>query len=66
MKIYKELEQWTEEWLSVRKWVITGTKLKWVTAWPKAQLTEMYTLLAEKYVNDEDLKAWEIIREEMN
>jgi len=61
MKIYKELEQWTEDWLNVRKWVITGTKLKWVTAWPKAQLTEQYTLLAEQYVNDEDLKAWEII-----
>jgi hypothetical protein len=27
----------------------------------KAQLTQTYTLLAEKYVNDEDLKAWEII-----
>jgi len=61
MKIYKELEQWTEEWLAVRKWVVTGTKLKWVLWWPKAQLTEYYTLLAEKYVEEEDLKAWEII-----
>jgi len=61
MKIYKELEQWTEKWLKVRKWVVTGTKLKGVLGWPKAQLTEYYTLLAEKYVEDEDLKAWEII-----
>ncbi len=61
MKIYKELEQWTQEWLSVRQWVITGTKLKWVLGWPKAQLTEYYTLIAEKYIEEEPMNAYEII-----
>lgn len=61
MKIYKELEQGTQDWLKVRKWVITGTKLKWVLWWPKAQLTEYYTLLAEKYIEEESLNSYEII-----
>lgn len=61
MKIYKELEQGTQEWLKVRKWVITGTKLKWVLWWPKAQLTEQYTLLAEMYVEEEKLNSYEVI-----
>lgn len=61
MKIYKDLEQWTEDWLELRKWKVTWTKLKWVTGWPKAQLTEMYTLLAETYIEEEYLNAFEII-----
>ena len=61
MKIIKNLVQWTEEWLNVRKWVITWTKLKWVTGWLKAQLTQMYELIAEKYIEEEELKAWEIL-----
>jgi len=62
MKIYKELEQWTQEWLDTRKWVITWTKLKWVLWWPKANLTEIYTLLSDIYIEEEDgLRPYEII-----
>jgi len=62
MKIYKDLEQWTPERLEIRKWKVTGTKLKWVLGWPEANLTELYTLLAEEYIEEEEwLKAWEII-----
>ena len=61
MKIYKDLDQGTDEWLEVRKWVITWTKLKWITGWAKAQLTQMYELLAEKYIVEEPLNSYEII-----
>lgn len=61
MKITKNLEQWTQEWLNLRKWVITWTKLKWVTWWKQAQLTQMYTLLAEEHLDEEELSSWEII-----
>ena len=61
MQIYKDLIQWEPEWLAIRKWVITWTKLEWVLGWPKAQLTEMYSLLAEKYLVEEDLRPFEII-----
>jgi len=61
MKIYKDIEQGTDEWLDIRKWKITGTKLKWVCGWPQAQLTEIYTLLAETYIEEEYLNAYEII-----
>jgi len=54
MKIYKDLEQWTPEWLEIRKWKVTGTKLKWVLGWPEANLTELYTLLAEEYIEEEE------------
>lgn len=60
MKIYNNIKQWTEEWLKLRKWVITWTKLKNIW-WPKAQITEIYKLLAEEYCDDLDLRAWEII-----
>lgn len=61
MKIYKELEQQTPKWYAVREWTLTWTKMSGAVGGDKAQLTQTYTLLAEKYVNDEDLKAWEII-----
>ena len=61
MKIHHDLEQWTTEWLEIRKGRVTGTKLKWVAGWPKAQLTEMYTLLSEKYIVEEEMSARDII-----
>jgi len=61
MKIIKNLEQWTPEWLEYRKGKITWTSLKWVTGWPKAQLTAMYELLAEQYIEEEDLRPYEIM-----
>ena len=61
MKIHNNIKQWTDEWLELRKWVITWTKLKSVLSWPAAQLTQMYELLAEIYINEEPLNAYEII-----
>ena len=61
MKIITNLEQWSKEWLNVRKGVITWTKLKWITWWDKAQDTAMYELIADKYLVEEDLRPYEII-----
>ena len=61
MKIINEFVQWDLEWLQYRKGKITWTSLKWVTWWPKAQLTEIYTLLAETYIEEEDLRPFEIM-----
>ena len=49
MIIYKDILQGSEEWLKLRWWVITWTKLKWVLAWPQAQLTQVYELIAEEF-----------------
>ena len=49
MQIYKDIKQWTEEWLKLRGWVITWTKLKWVLAWPKAQETAIFELIWEEF-----------------
>lgn len=63
MKIYRNIEQWSLEWLDLRKGLITWTKLEAVNWWPKAQLTAIYKLLAEKYIaQDDNMTAWEIIQ----
>ena len=49
MQIYKDIKQWTEEWLKLRGGVITWTKLKWVLAWPKAQETSIFELIWEEF-----------------
>lgn len=61
MIIHKDLEQGTEAWLQYRKWKITWTSLKSVMWWEKAQLTTMYELLAELYIEEEDLRPMEIL-----
>jgi len=61
MKIHRNINQGDPEWLKIRKWVITGTKLKSVMWWPAAQLTQHYELLSEMYIEEEKLSAWEII-----
>ena len=59
MIIIKNLEQWTLEWKNYRLWKITWTSLKWVTWWFQAQQTAIYELLAEEYIEEDDLNAWE-------
>lgn len=49
MIIYKDIIQWTPEWLEMRWGVITWTKLKNVLAWPKAQDTQIYELVWEEF-----------------
>lgn len=49
MQIYKDIIQWTEEWLKLRGWVITWTKLKGVLWWPKAQETAIFELIWEEF-----------------
>jgi len=49
MKIYKDLVQWTEEWLELRAWVITWTKLKSVVWSVTVQKTIMYELIWEEF-----------------
>ena len=61
MKIIRDIIQQTPEWFELKKGKISGTSLKSVTWWSKAQLTQMYKLLAEEYINEEDLNAWEIM-----
>lgn len=61
MKIHKDLIQQTPEWFELKKWKISGTSLKWAIGWPKAQLTQMYELLAELYIEEEDLRPFEIL-----
>jgi len=47
MKIHKELKQRSEAWLKLRASKISWTKLATVMAWPAAQKTLQYELLAE-------------------
>lgn len=61
MRIHRDFNQGEDKWLQIRKGKITWTKLKWVLWWPKANATEAYTLLAEKYIEEEDLNAYEIL-----
>jgi len=49
MQIYKDIKQWTDEWLKLRWWVITWTKLKGVLWWPKAQETQIFELIWEEF-----------------
>lgn len=49
MKIYKDIKQGTEEWLKLRAWVITWTKLKGIMGWPKAQETQIFELIWEEF-----------------
>lgn len=49
MEIFKNIEQGTEEWLKVRAWVITGTKLKNICGSETVQKTAMYELIAEEF-----------------
>lgn len=46
-EIIEDLNQWSSEWLEARAWKISWTKLWIVMAWPKAQETLMYELIAE-------------------
>ncbi len=59
MKIIRDLIQGEPDWHNIRKAKITWTSLKWVTWGFKAQQTAMYELLAEEYILEEDLNAWE-------
>lgn len=54
MQIYKDIVQWTQEWLELRWWVITWTKLKWVMWWPKAQETQIFELIWEEFAPIEE------------
>lgn len=47
MRIFKDIEQWTEHWKVLRKWVITWTRLKSVAGTPKVQRTLLDELIAE-------------------
>lgn len=49
MIVYKDIIQWEEKWMLERAWVITGTKLKGVLAWPQAQETQIYELIWEEF-----------------
>jgi len=62
--MYKEynFDQWTPEWYEVRKGTITGTKLDWVLAWPKAQLTAIYELIADEFFLDTPTPETEAMR----
>lgn len=55
MQIYTDIEQGSEEWLKLRGWVITWTKLKGVMWWPKAQETQIYELIWEEFA---PLEVW--------
>ena len=61
MKIHNNFSQWDEQWHQIRKSKITWTTLKWVVWGPKAQNTAIYTLLAEKYLEEEELYANQIL-----
>mgnify|MGYP003984281511 CR=1 FL=1 len=61
MKIHKKIIQQTPEWFELKKGKISWTSLKWVVWWDKAQLTQMYELIAQEYIEEEDLNAWEIM-----
>jgi len=47
MKIINDLVQWEKAWLEARAWKISWTKLWIVMAWPKAQDSLIYELIAE-------------------
>lgn len=49
MEIFKNIEQGSEEWLKIRAWVITWTKLKNICWSSKTQETAMYELIAEEF-----------------
>lgn len=49
MKIFKNIEQWSEEWLKIRAWVITWTKLKSICGSATVQKTAMYEIIAEEF-----------------
>lgn len=49
MRIYRDIKQGTEEWLELRAWVITGTKLKSVVWSATVQKTIMYELIWEEF-----------------
>ena len=44
MIIFDKVSQWSDEWLNLRWWVLTWTKLKWALWWKQAQLTQIYEL----------------------
>ncbi len=61
MKIHKDIEQQTTAWFELRRWVVSGTGLKSANWWKVAQLTKMYELIAENYIEEEDLNKFEIM-----
>ena len=61
MKIIRDFEQQTPEWFEFKKWKISWTSLKSAAGWPEAQKTALYELLAEEYIEEEDLRAFEVL-----
>jgi len=49
MKVYKDIQQGSEDWKRIRAWIITWTSLKDVLWWPKAQETAIYNLIAWEF-----------------
>lgn len=61
MKIYRDIIQQEPEWFELKKGKISGTSLKSVTGWAAAQETQMYELIADEYILEEDLNKFEIM-----
>jgi len=55
MKLYKEIEQGTEEWFEIRKGKMTASNAQCIGANGKGLETYIYTLLAEKYSNNKEI-----------
>ncbi len=62
MKVYTDIIQGEQEWLDLRKAHVSGTGLQKATSWPVTQKEKMYELLAEEYIEEEYLNAFEIIQ----
>lgn len=66
MKIYYHIKQKTPEWFELRKWKITGTKLKTILGLTEKRLpkwvSDQYQLIADKSINEPELTAMEIIQ----
>lgn len=69
MIVYKEIKQWSDEWLELRWWVLTWTKLKGALWWKQAQLTQIYELIWEEFAPLEDfykspaMERWNVLEE---
>ncbi len=49
MIIFDKVQQGSDEWLKLRWWVLTWTKLKGALWWKQAQLTQIYELIWEEF-----------------
>lgn len=65
MKIYKDLEQWTPEWLELRKWKLTWTKLKTILWYTEKRMpkwmSDIVELIADQNIEDPGLSAMEVM-----